>query len=169
MRPTLLPSADAAAGSTRTIETAMSAQTQTFANHRRFFPLYHYFVLPILGLNVLMTIIYAYRHPGSMKWNVWQIIVALALVAAVVALRTSVLIVQNRIIRLEQRMRLAAILPERLRARLPELTVSQLVGLRFASDAEVPALVERCLSGELPGRGDVKRAVTTWQPDFLRA
>lgn len=144
-------------------------QIQSFANHRRFYPLYHFFALPILYVNIVMTLVYAYRHPGTMKWNIWQIIVALALAAAVVVLRASTLIVQNRLIRLEQRMRLAAILPERLRARVPDLSVRQLIGLRFASDAELPALVERCLTGELKGSEDVKRAITTWQPDFLRA
>ena len=147
----------------------MSDQTQSFANHRRFFPLYHYFALPILCLNIVMTLVYAYRHPGSYKWNIWQIIMSVALVAAVVVLRSSAIIVQNRIIRLEQRLRLAALLPERLRARVPELNVSHLVGLRFASDAELPALVERCLSGDLKGAEDVKRAITTWLPDYLRA
>jgi hypothetical protein len=147
----------------------MSDKTQSFANHRRFFPLYHYFALPILCLNIVMTLVYAYRHPGSFKWNIWQIIMSLALVVAVLVLRSSAIIVQNRVIRLEQRIRLAALLPERLRARVPELSVSQLIGLRFASDAELPALVERCLSGDLKGAEDVKRAIATWQPDYLRA
>lgn len=147
----------------------MSNQTQSFANHRRFFPLYHYFALPILCLNIVMTVVYAYRHPGTWRWNIWQIIMSVAVVVAVVVLRSSAIIVQNRVIRLEQRLRLAALLPERLRARVPELSVSQLVGLRFASDAELPALVERCLSGDLKGAEDVKRAITTWQPDYLRA
>lgn len=147
----------------------MSDRTQSFANHRRFFPLYHYFVLPVLFANVVQTIVYAYRHPGSMKWNVWQIIVAFTIAMAAVALRTSTLIVQNRIIRLEQRIRLATLLPDGLRMRIPELTVGQLVGLRFASDAELPVLVERCLAGDLKGAEAVKRAITSWQPDFLRA
>jgi hypothetical protein len=147
----------------------MSDQTQSFANHRRFFPLYHYFALPILCLNIAMTLVYAYRHPGTYKWSIWQIIMSVALVVAVLVLRSSTIIVQNRIIRLEQRLRLTALLPERLRARVPELNVSHLVGLRFASDAELPALVERCLSGDLKGAEDVKRAITTWLPDYLRA
>ena len=147
----------------------MNEQTQSFANHRRFYPLYHYFALPILYANIVMTLVYAYRHPGTIKWNIWQIIMSLALVIAVVALRSSTIIVQNRVIRLEQRLRLAALLPERLRARVPELSVSQLVGLRFASESELPSLVERCLSGDLKSGEDVKRAITTWQPDFLRA
>ena len=147
----------------------MSDKTQSFANHRRFFPLYHYFAFPILVVNMVMTIVYAYRHPGSMKWNVWQIIVSVALAVAVLALRTSTLIVQNRLIRLEQTIRLSLSLPDRLRPRIPELTVGQLIGLRFASEQELPSLVERCLSGDLKGAEAVKRAIATWQPDFLRA
>ena len=147
----------------------MSAQTQTYANHRRYFPLYHYFALPVLLLNVVMTVVYAFRHPASLKWNVWQIVVAVALAAGIIAARTSALIVQNRVIRLEQRARLLLILPENLRSRIAELSIGHLVGLRFASDAEVPALVERCLSGDLQRAEEVKRAITNWQPDFLRA
>ena len=71
----------------------MSDQMQSFANHRRFYPLYHFFALPILCLNILMTVVYAYRHPGSFKWNMWQIIMSLALVVAVLTLRASTIIV----------------------------------------------------------------------------
>jgi hypothetical protein len=147
----------------------MGDNAQNFANHRRIFPLYHYFVLPLLFANIALTIVYAFRHPGSLKWNVWQIVVAVTIAMAAVALRTSTLIVQNRIIRLEQRIRLATLLPDRLRVRIPELTIGQLVGLRFASDAELTVLVERCLAGDLQGAEAVKRAITSWQPDFLRA
>lgn len=147
----------------------MSPRTQTYANHKRYFPLFHYFGYPILVLNIIVTIVYAYRHPGTMKWNVWQIIMAVGVAAAVLAVRASTLIVQNRLIRLEQRIRLATLLPDPLRARISELRIGQLVGLRFASDEELPGLVERCLSGDLKSVADVKRAITSWQPDFLRA
>ena len=74
---------------------------------------------------------------------------------------------QYRFIRLEERLRLTQLLSEPLRSRIPELTEDQLVGLRFASDAEVPKLVERALSEKLT-RGDIKQAIQSWRPDHWR-
>jgi hypothetical protein len=76
--------------------------------------------------------------------------------------------VQNRLIRLEMRLRLREVLPAPLAARIPELTVRQLIALRFAGDAELPALVERTLKGDFAKPRDIKRAVTDWQADYLR-
>lgn len=146
----------------------MSAdRTQTYANHRRFFALYHYVALPIVALNVVYTAIIAFRSPSSA--TIWSFVFAIGVASGVLAARTMVLIVQNRIIRLEQRLRLVARLPDHLRGRIVELNLSQLVGLRFASDAELTSLVERCLAGELKNAEAVKKAITNWQADFLRA
>ena len=142
-------------------------RTQNYANHRRYFPLFHYFALPIATVNVLVAGIAAVRERTPIA--IWSLIFALGVVGAFLAFRTMVLVVQSRIIRLEERLRLAIVLPDHLRARVPELRLSQLVGLRFASDGELPSLVERCLRGELETSDDVKRAITNWRPDFLRA
>jgi hypothetical protein len=142
-------------------------RTQNFANHRRVFPLYHYFAAPIFALNIVYTAILAVRAPTL--GNIWSFVFALGIGASLLAARTMVLIVQNRIIRLEQRLRLVSLLPDHLRGRIVELNLSQLVGLRFASDGELAPLVERCLAGELKNGDDVKRAITNWQADFLRA
>jgi hypothetical protein len=75
--------------------------------------------------------------------------------------------VQDRVIRLEERLRLTQILQEPLRSRIPELTVDQLCGLRFASDAELPKLVERTLNEKLK-RADIKKAIQNWRPDYWR-
>ncbi len=146
----------------------MSAtRTQTYANHRRFFALYHYIALPIVALNVVYTAFLAFRSPNAS--TIWSFVFAIGVASGVLAARTMVLIVQNRVIRLEQRLRLVALLPDRLRGRIVELNLSQLIGLRFASDAELASLVERCLAGELKNGEDVKKAITSWQADFLRA
>ena len=142
-------------------------RTQSYANHRRYFVLYHYLAMPILLANLVITIVHAVRFPSA--WTIWFVIVSFGLVAAVVASRSSILIVQSRLIALEMRLRLAATLPPELRGRISELRLKQLVGLRFAGDAELPALVERCLSGELTPADAVKRQVRDWRPDFLRA
>jgi hypothetical protein len=94
-------------------------------------------------------------------------IAAAALATAVVRFRMYSLRVQDRIIRLEERLRLATLLSEPLRSRIPELTVGQLVALRFASDAEVPALCERALAEKL-SKGDIKKSIETWRPDYWR-
>ena len=145
----------------------MTATTQSYANHRRVFPLYHLFALPVLLAHVGVTLVGAVRQPSA--WTLWMVVVALGLVAATVANRASTIIVQNRVIGLEMRLRLATVLPVELCQRIPELHLKQLVGLRYAGDAELPGLVERCLRGELPTADAVKRAVQHWRPDYVRA
>lgn len=145
----------------------MTATTQNYANHRRYFSLYHSVALPIFIVNVFVTLTVAARHPSLL--SAWSFVVAVAFVVGLVASRTSTLIVQNRVIGLEMRLRLATILPVELCQRIPELQLKQLVGLRFAGDAELPGLVERCLRGELVTADSVKRAVQNWRPDFVRA
>jgi hypothetical protein len=145
----------------------MTETPQSYANHRRVFPLYHLFALPVLLAHVVVTVVGAVRAPSA--WTVWMVVVALGLAAAAVANRASALIVQNRVIGLEMRLRLATVLPVELCQRIPELDIKQLVGLRYAGDAELPGLVERCLRGELPTADAVKRAVRQWRPDYVRA
>jgi hypothetical protein len=140
---------------------------QSYATHRRYFPLFHYFALPILLANVAVAVGHAMRRPTL--WNAWLVVVSLALVAGLVASRASTLHVQNRLIALEMRLRLAATLPAELRVRIPELRLKHLIGLRFAGDVELPGLVERCLRGELATADAVKREIRDWRPDVVRA
>ena len=144
-----------------------SPSTQSYGNHRRWNPLYHFVAVPILGLNILLTSYLFYRDPN---WRTgWSVILAIGIVAGLGGLRIAALIVQSRLIRLEMMLRLRSVLPPDLAARASELRVRQLVGLRFASDDELPALVQRCLSGELRSADQIKREVKNWQPDTLRA
>jgi hypothetical protein len=145
----------------------MTATPQNYANHRRFFSLYHYVALPIFLAHVIVTTLVAIRHPSILTF--WSVVVAFGLVCGFVASRTSTIIVQNRLIALEMRLRLATVLPVELCQRIPELHLKQLIGLRYAGDVELPGLVERCLSGELPTADAVKREVRHWRPDFVRA
>ena len=141
--------------------------SQTYASHRRYFPLFHYVALPLLLANVLVAIAHVWRRPSM--WNGWLVVVSVALVAGFVAVRSSTLMVQNRLIGLEMRLRLAATLPPELRTRIPDIRLNQLVGLRFAGDDELPGLVERCLHGELATADAVKREIRDWRPDHVRA
>jgi hypothetical protein len=77
--------------------------------------------------------------------------------------------VQDRVIRIEERLRLERVLPSDLQPRINEFTIEQLVGLRFASNAELPELARRVLDEKLNDRKAIKELIKTWQPDFARA
>lgn len=145
---------------------------QSYANHTRWDPWFHFFVLPVFLLAWLLTIIHFFAHITHGDWRdqvhaILLIVLATAFVVALLKIRLYGNKLQDRIIRLEERMRLAALLSEPLRSRIPELTVDQLVGLRFASDAELPALAERALNEKL-SRANIKKAIKTWRPDYWR-
>ena len=143
----------------------MDNKTQSFASHAKFDPPFHFFVLPVFLINLLVVGYQLFRHPGS--WGTWLLLLSLAFLVFAGRTRSYATHLQDRVIRLEERLRLAALLPESLRSRIGELTDSQLVGLRFASDAELPALVQRALDEKL-SRSDIKKAVTDWRPDYSR-
>ena len=143
---------------------ATSESGQTYSNHARFYPLFHFFAAPILLANVLWALWQIARAPSLS--TVWNAIVAAGLVAALTAARLMALTVQDRLIRLEMHLRLREVLPPDLQARIPELTPRQLVALRFASNAELPELVRRVLTGSLATATDIKKAVTHWQGDY---
>ena len=138
---------------------------QTYANHTRRDPLFHFFALPVFLLLALAGMVHFIWRPGLHSGLMFVVGVALAVVVA--KTRVYSLRVQDRVIRLEEQLRLASLLPEPLRSRIPELTPGQLVGLRFASDAELPGLVERALSEKL-SKEDIKKAIQNWRPDYLR-
>ena len=138
---------------------------QTFANHTRFDPPFHFFVVPVFLLLAIAGMVHFIWRPGL--HSALLFVVAVALATAVSKIRNYALRVQDRVIRLEERLRLTALLQEPLRSRIPELTEGQLIGLRFASDAEVPALTARALSEKL-SRADIKKAIQTWRPDYWR-
>jgi dolichyl-phosphate-mannose--protein O-mannosyl transferase len=143
------------------------AENQNFENHARFFPLFHFVVAPILLLNVVWSIVRLIRHVSLD--NTVALLVAVALFLLALAARLMALTVQDRVIRLETRLRMQQLLPLELRARIPEFTVDQLVSLRFASDAELPSLAQRVLDEKLTNRAAIKKLVRDWQPDLLRA
>lgn len=138
---------------------------QSFANHTRFDPPFHFFVLPVFAITVIIAIVHLVMHPSLHA--AWLVVFSIAAATAVFKIRIYALKVQDRVIRLEERLRMAILLDKPLRARIVELTESQLVGLRFASDAELPALAARALSENL-SRADIKKAITQWRPDYWR-
>ena len=138
---------------------------QSHSNHVRFDPMFHFFLLPALLLLLIWVIVRLVRYPGSDT----AIPVAIVVLMTVIAFksRTYALKVQDRVIRLEERSRLKSLMPERLHSRIPELSEAQLIALRFASDAEVPALAERT-SAEKLGSKQIKKAIRSWRPDYWR-
>jgi hypothetical protein len=144
----------------------MSAKVpQTFANHVRYDPAYHAFLVPVAGINVFVAIWNVFRNPSLAA--AWFIVLAIAAVVAVLKLRLYPLKAQDRIIRLEEQLRLFQLLPQGLRGRCSELNEAQLIALRFASDSDVPALMEKVLGGSMSQR-DIKRAIVNWRPDYFR-
>jgi len=145
---------------------------QTFANHTRFDPLFHFFLIPIFALGLVMALIHFFAHLGESDFRdnfhaILLILLAVAFLLLVFKTRLYSLKVQDRVIRLEERLRLMQLLPEPLRSRIPELTEGQLCGLRFASDAELPKLTERALNEKL-SRKDIKQSIQNWRPDYWR-
>ncbi|MGA8313798.1 MAG: DUF6526 family protein [Terriglobales bacterium] len=138
---------------------------QNFSNHARFDPAFHFFILPVFAISLIITIVHLVRHPGL--HSAWLVVFMLAATTAATKIRLYALKVQDRVIRLEERQRLALLLNEPLRARIGEFTESQLIGLRFASDAELPALAAKTLAENL-SRTDIKKAVGQWRPDYWR-
>ncbi len=138
---------------------------QSYSNHARFDPPFHFFVLPVTVITTISLIVRAVRFPNF--WNIWLVVVALAACVLVLKTRLNALKVQDRVIRLEERLRLMSVLPEAMRPQIADLTNEQFIGLRFACDEELPALCQRALAEKLT-RKQIKQAVTKWRPDYLR-
>jgi hypothetical protein len=145
----------------------MAEQVQSYKKHARWLPAYHFFVMPVLLANV-----------GFAIWQVWlapvlamvfQLLVAVALLMLAFLARIMTLTVQDRVIRLEMRLRLRGLLPPDLQPRINELTHRQLVAMRFASDAELPDLAREVLAGKLATSNEIKQRVKNWEADRLRA
>jgi Family of unknown function (DUF6526) len=139
---------------------------QSYANHARFHPPFHFVLIPGILMLLILGIINVVRHYHRL--DAWMLLlVGILFFLAAFLLRTNPLRVQDRLIRLEERLRLQALLSAELTARIGELTESQLVALRFASDAELSALVAQVLAAKTPAK-DIKKAIVTWRGDTFR-
>jgi len=145
----------------------MAELVQTYKKHARWLPAYHFFVMPVLLANTLNAIRHVWLLPTL--GMVSQLIVAVALLMLGFLARVMTLTVQDRVIRLEMRLRLLGVLPPDLQPRISELTYRQLVAMRFASDAELTELVREVLEGKLATSKEIKQRVKNWQADWLRA
>src|SRR5579863_2254752 len=139
---------------------------QIYANHTRFHPPFHYFLAPGSLVLIILTVINVFRH--SSRLDAWiLLLMAILFFAALFLVRLYPLKAQDRIIRLEERLRLQTLLSAALARRIPELTEAQLIALRFASDSELPALVEKALAAKMPAR-EIKKNIAEWRADIFR-
>jgi hypothetical protein len=141
---------------------------QSLQNHTRLVPPFHMFVLPVLLVNLGGTI-YRLVKIGISYNSVFGVLMALALFMLAFYARTFAMTVQDRVIRLEMRLRLTELFSAEMRSRIPEFTAGQLISLRFASDAELPALARKVLDDKLNDRKAIKQLIKDWQGDYLRA
>jgi hypothetical protein len=143
-------------------------EEQNFKNHAKVVPAFVYFVLPALTLNLGWSLYHCWREHFSLG-GVVTVSTAAALLVGVVLARIFALRVQDRVIRLEERLRYERILPADLQARSSELTTAQIIALRFASDAELPQLARKVLDGKLTNGKAIKGLVVNWRADHSRA
>jgi hypothetical protein len=141
---------------------------QSFSNHARLVPAFHLFVLPVFFINFGWSL-YRWKGSGFSGDGMVAVLVAAALVTLAVRARVFALTVQDRVIRLEERLRYERLLPADLQSRISEFTLSQFISLRFASDAELPALARKVLEDKLTDRKTIMHLITDWKPDYLRA
>jgi hypothetical protein len=139
--------------------------SQNLSNHTRLDPPFHFFILPVFAISLIVTIVHLVRRPSV--HCAWLVVFMIAAIAAIFKIRLYALRVQDRVIRLEERLRLATLLDPALRPRIAEFTESQLVALRFASDAELPALAARALNEKL-SNSEIKKSIQHWRPDYWR-
>ena len=143
-------------------------EPQNFKNHTRFDPPWHFFIAPVLLLNVIFAIVAIVRHyPDHAHLYIWWLIMAIVGLMAVGKARAHSMTAQDRIIRLEEKLRFAALLPPDLLARSQALTVRQIIALRFASDDEVVALAKQALEENLT-RKQIKERIKNWRADNFR-
>jgi len=144
----------------------MATTPQTFANHTRWQPPFHFFVAPVLLINVIWSVVQFVRGPALNSG--WWIIVSLALLVLAFLVRLNSLRVQDRLIRLEEKLRYRQILSATLCQETAALTTGQIIALRFAGDEELEELVGAVLAGKLARTSEIKRAIKGWRADTFR-
>ncbi len=144
----------------------MTTTPQSYANHARWHPPFHFFVMPVLVINVIWSIVVFFMNPGWTQG--WWIVVSLALVVLAFLARINPLRAQDRIIRLEEQLRYRILLPADLVQQTEKLSTGHVIALRFASDDELAGLVRQVLEGKLTKPAEIKKAIRNWRSDTLR-
>jgi len=143
----------------------MAQQEQSFKHHAKWDPLFHFFLGPVSFAIAITTIVQLVRDPNW--YSAAHVVVANWAVVAIFKIRLYALKVQDRVIRLEERVRLKELAPASFQGRIGDLTVDQMIGLRFASDGEVAELAQKALAGNW-NRKQIKEVIKIWRPDNWR-
>jgi hypothetical protein len=143
-----------------------SMESQNFANHTRWHPPFHFFVLPVMLINFVWSVVTFAKAPG--RDSAWWMVVSLALTMLALFLRTYVVKLQDRIIRLEEKLRYRQLLSPALVQQTGALTIRQVVALRFAGDDELEELVSATIAGRFANTKDIKQAIQHWRADTFR-
>lgn len=150
------------------------SEQQNFANHGKIVPAFHFFLMPVLFLNFASSVYLVHataRHAGAafpLLHAILNLLLAVALIVLAFLARIFALGVQDRVIRLEERLRYQQLLPDDLKPRINEFTISQVVALRFASDAELSGLARKVLDSKLNNRKAIKQMIQNWRADYQR-
>ena len=144
----------------------MADTQQSYANHTRWQPPFHFFVLPVMLINFVWAIVDFVKNPGADQG--WWIVVSLALVVLAFLVRINSLRVQDRLIRLEERLRYQQLLPTELAQQCGSLGIGPTIALRFASDEELEGLIREVLGGRLTKSAEIKKAIRNWRGDTFR-
>jgi hypothetical protein len=147
-------------------EVTMSEPVQNFKNHVKFVPAFHFVAVPLLLVNFFWTVRIAIATPTT--GAVIAATTALALVIVAFLARIFALKAQDRVIRLEMRMRLRELLPSGLHSRIMDFTTGQLVALRFAGDAELADLAQTVLRDGITNQKQIKLMIKDWKADHQR-
>ena len=143
------------------------AETQNYQNHVRWYPLVHFIITPVLLINLIWQIVRLSQEPS---WDrAESLLLAVGLMLLSLAARNQALMVQNRVIRLEESLRYKEVLPPDLAFQAEQLPTRTKIALRFASDEELPELVRKAINGEFKDSKEIKLAVKNWRGDYLRA
>ena len=142
------------------------AEPQSYKKHAKNVPLFHFVLLPILIVNLVASAYRVWQNPGMT--SLWTLVMAFAFVVTALFARVFALKAQDRLIRLEERMRMRQLLPPDIQGRIDDFTPDQLVAIRFASDAELPALSATVLNGNIQKRDEVKKLIKNWRADHCR-
>jgi hypothetical protein len=141
------------------------SKTQSLKNHARFDPLFHGFIAALYAVNLVYASFHLHRQPSLSSG--WYLVLSVAAIVPILKLRIYPLKVQDRVIRLEERLRLQALAPQEWHAQIYRLSESQLIGLRFASDEEVVELAKQALEHNL-NRKQIKERIKSWRADDWR-
>ncbi len=141
---------------------------QSYKNHLKFYPPHHFILLPLLAIAIFISFRNIFKYPLQQQFFIWITIVLFFIFYVAVMLRQHYALGnQNRIVRLEMRLRYYQLTGKRFEPLEQQLLFGQIAALRFASDEELPDLVQRALDDNL-SPANIKKSIKNWQPDYMR-